>query len=596
MKKYLIDTSAIIEKVPSKLIKEKKLSGEIIITNASMSELENQANRRQEIGFIGLEEIQNLQKIKSKTIQLRFVGERPTPNQIKFAKAGEIDAIIREHAVKEEATLITADRVQAESAKAFNLNVIFIEPKPFKEKLKIEKFFDTKTMSVHLKENCHPMAKKGSPGNWNLTTISKKKLNYKILREYAKEIVEKANIDSKSFVEISRSGSTIIQYRNYRIVIVRPPVSDGIEITAVRPIKKLDLNQYKIPEEILERIKTKARGMIISGETGSGKSTFAQALGEFYSKDKKIVKTVESPRDLQLSPEITQYSKSFTSSEEMHDILFLSRPDNIIFDEIRDTPDFKLYTDLRLAGSNCIGVLHSASAIDAIQRFIPRMETGMIPSVLDTIIFIDSGNIGNVLTLKMTVKVPSGMIEADLARPVIEVTDFETKKLEYEIYSYGEETVIVPVEQQTKSKPSNALAEKHLENEMLNYVSEIKAEIISPTKAIVYIPENEISRIIGTGGKRIESIEKKIGIKLDVRPLVREKETIHYNTSESKKHLIFQVDKNYNKTSIGLYLEDKFICYAIAGIKGEIRFNKKSELGRILLDGLNTNKKLELKV
>ena len=44
MKKYLIDTSAIIEKVPSKLIKEKKLSGEILITNASMSELENQAN------------------------------------------------------------------------------------------------------------------------------------------------------------------------------------------------------------------------------------------------------------------------------------------------------------------------------------------------------------------------------------------------------------------------------------------------------------------------------------------------------------------------------------------------------------------------
>jgi len=596
MKKYLIDTSAIIEKVPSKLIKEKKLSGEIIITNASMSELENQANKRLEIGFLGLEEIQNLQKIKSKTIQLRFVGERPTPDQIKFAKAGEIDAIIREHAVKEKATLITADRVQAESAKAFNLNVIFIEPKPFKEKLKIEKFFDTKTMSVHLKEDCYPQAKKGSPGNWKLTQISKKKLNYKVLREYAKEIVEKANIDPKSFVEISRRGSTIVQYRSYRIVIVRPPVSDGMEITAVKPIKKLDLNQYKIPKEILERIKTKARGIIISGETGSGKSTFAQALGEFYSKDKKIVKTVESPRDLQLSPEITQYSKSFTSSEEMHDILFLSRPDNIIFDEIRDTPDFKLYTDLRLAGSNCIGVLHSASAIDSIQRFIPRMETGMIPSVLDTIIFIESGNIGNVLTLKMTVKVPSGMIEADLARPVIEVTDFITKKLEYEIYSYGEETVIVPVEQQTKSKPSNTLAEKHLENEMLSYVSEIKAEVISPTKAIVYIPENEISRIIGTGGKRIESIENKIGIKLDVRPLIKEKETIHHSLSESKKYLVFQVDEKYRKKSIGFYVEDKFICYAIAGSKNEIRFNKKSELGRILLDALNTNKKLELKI
>ena len=596
MKKYLVDTSAIIERVPSKLIKEKKLSGEIIITNASISELENQANKRQEIGFIGLEEIQNLQKIKSKEIQLRFIGERPTPEQIRFAKAGEIDALIRELAVKEKATLITADRVQAESAKAFNLNVMFIEPKPFKEKLKIEKFFDSKTMSVHLKEDCYPQAKKGSPGNWELTQISKKKLDYKILREYAKEIVEKANIDPKSFVEISRHGSTIIQYRNYRIVLVKPPVSDGIEITIVHPIKKLDLTQYKLPTEILERVKTQARGIIIAGETGSGKSTFAQALAEFYSKDKRIVKTVESPRDLQLSPEITQYSKSFTSSEEMHDILFLSRPDNIIFDEIRDTPDFKLYTDLRLAGSNCIGVLHSASAIDSIQRFIPRMETGMIPSILDTIIFMESGNIGDVLTLKMTVKVPSGMMEADLARPVIEVIDFQTKKLEYEIYSYGEETVIIPVEQQTKSKPSNALAEKHLEKEMLHYVSEIKAEVISPNKAIVYIPENEISRIIGAGGKRIESIEKDMGIKLDVRPLVTEKKDISYNISESKKHLIFQVDKNYKKRSIGFYLEDKFICYSIAGIKGEIRFNKKSEIGKVLLNGLNSNKKLELKI
>ncbi len=596
MKKYLIDTSAIIEKITSKLIKEKKLSGEFLITNASMSELENQANKRQEIGFLGLEEIQNLQKLKSKEIEVKFIGERPTPDQIKFAKAGEIDALIRELAFREQATLITADRVQSESAKAFNLDVMFIEPKPFKEKLKIEKFFDSKTMSIHLKENCHPLAKKGSPGNWQLTPVSKKKLDYKILREYSKEIIEKANIDPKSFVEISRPGSNIVQYRDYRIVIVRPPVSDGIEITAVRPIKKLDLEHYKLPTEILERLKIKARGIIIAGETGSGKSTFAQALAEFYSKNKKIVKTVESPRDLQLSDEITQYSKSFTSSEEIHDILFLSRPDNIIFDEIRDTPDFKLFTDLRLAGSNCIGVLHSASAIDSVQRFISRLETGLIPSVLDTIIFIDSGNIGKVLTLKMTVKVPSGMVEADLARPVIEIFDFTTKKLEYELYSYGEETVIVPVDMTQKSRPSNHLAEKHIENEMLHYVSDIKAEIISSNKAIIYIPEKEIPAIIGSGGKRIEAIEQKIGISLDVRPLTKKRESVSFNISESKKHIIFQVNENLTKKSLGFYLEDKFLGYAIVGLNGEIKFNKKSEMGRTLLEALNTNKKVELKI
>lgn len=47
----------------------------------------------------------------------------------------------------------------------------------------------------------------------------------------------------------------------------------------------------------------------------------------------------------------------------------------------------------------------------------------------------------------MTVKVPTGMTEADLARPVVEVRDFETGKLEYEIYTFGEENVIVPVKE-----------------------------------------------------------------------------------------------------------------------------------------------------
>jgi len=63
------------------------------------------------------------------------------------------------------------------------------------------------------------------------------------------------------------------------------------------------------------------------------------------------VKTVESPRDMELSPPITQLSKNLATSEEIHDILLLSRPDYTIFDEMRDTADFQLYVDLRLAAS-----------------------------------------------------------------------------------------------------------------------------------------------------------------------------------------------------------------------------------------------------
>ena len=517
---YVTDTSVLIEKIVSKLIKRKEIKGKILVPKAVIAELENQANRGQEIGFLGLEELQEIKKLEDHETQIEFIGQRPTEAQIKLAKSGEIDALIREIAQSENAMLLTADYVQAESAKASGVKVRFFRVKITKKRLAIEKLFDDNTMSVHLKENCCPHAKKGRPGSWSLLKIRDKRLHHKEMMDMAKEIVEYARIDPNSFVEISRRGSTIVQYKNYRVVIVKPPISDGWEITVVRPIKKLNLASYSLHETLLKRLKEKARGIIVAGETGSGKSTFAQAVAESYAQQGKVVKTVESPRDLQLMDEITQYSKNLSSSEEIHDILFLSRPDNIVFDEMRDTPDFQLYIDLRLAGSNVIGVLHSASPIDAIQRFIRRLDTGMIPSVVDTILFMEDGRISKVYLLVMLVKVPTGMTEADLARPIVEVRDFEKNKLEYEIYSYGEETVVIPIaSEQATTIGAQQLASKAIENELSRYVSRVKVEVLSNNKATVYIPMKEIARIIGKKGKQIEKIERKLGIGINVEPL-----------------------------------------------------------------------------
>lgn len=587
---YVVDTSAVIEKVVSKLIKEDKLKGTILIPNAVLAELENQANHGLEIGFVGLEELQEIQELsKKEKIKVEFIGKRPTEAQIKYAKSGEIDALIRELAFSKNATLITADKVQAASAKVYSINVHFLEKKKLKERLEIERFFDPITMSVHLKENCIPRAKKGKPGDWKLVEIKKRKLDSKRIQSIAKEIVEKARIDPNSFIEISRRGSTIVQYRDYRIIIVKPPVSNGWEITVVRPIKKLQIKDYKIPDEIFNRIAKKAAGIIIAGETGSGKTTFAEALAEFHSLNHKVVKTVESPRDLKLIDEITQYSKNFASSEEIHDILFLSRPDYIIFDEMRTTPDFNLYVDLRLAGSSVIGVLHSASPIDAVQRFITRIETGMIPSIVDTILFIEAGKISRILTLNMIVKVPSGMTEADLARPVVEVFDYFNNKLLYEIYSYGEETVVVPV-QQTETAVT-ILAQKQLEGEIKKYCKEAKIELISNDRAIVYVPEREIPKIIGKQGKRIESIEKAIGIKITIKELRR---PMKFDVSENPNYIVLHVNKGLINKSLNISIENEFLTSAIVGNKGEIRINKKSEIGKTLLNALDHNERITL--
>ena len=222
------------------------------------------------------------------------------------------------------------------------------------------------------------------------------------LKEIAREIVEEANVRKDGFIEIERRGSTIVQLGRFRIVITKPPFSDGWEITAVRPVKKMSLQDYGLGEKLMLRISEQAEGILIAGPPGHGKSTIAAALGEYYSSLNRIVKTIEAPRDLQLSEEITQYSMSQGTPQEIHDILLLSRPDYSIFDEMRNTNDFRLFTDLRLAGIGLAGVVHATNPIDAIQRFVGRIELGVIPQVVDTVIFIKDGKPMKVLSLKMT--------------------------------------------------------------------------------------------------------------------------------------------------------------------------------------------------
>ena len=82
-----------------------------------------------------------------------------------------------------------------------------------KDKLGIEDFFDSETMSIHIKEDCLVKAKKGKPGQWRLDDVSSKSTITIRCSVFAKEIVERSRIEPNAFIEISREGSTIVQYK-----------------------------------------------------------------------------------------------------------------------------------------------------------------------------------------------------------------------------------------------------------------------------------------------------------------------------------------------------------------------------------------------
>ena len=229
-------------------------------------------------------------------------------------------------------------------------------------------------MSVHLKENQCPLAKKGKPGAFVLTKLNDDLLSKDYLEMISAQILDVVNMSDSTTLEISKTGASVVQHEDYRIAITHPPFSESFEITIVHPIVKLSLDDYSISEKLMERFSDSAEGIVISGAPGSGKSTLASGLANFYHKQGKIVKTFESPRDLQVDSGVTQYSKLDGSFDNSADILLLVRPDYTIFDEVRRREDFVTFADLRLTGVGMVGVVHANSPLDAIQRFMEKLN------------------------------------------------------------------------------------------------------------------------------------------------------------------------------------------------------------------------------
>lgn len=602
MKRIIPDTSAVIIGAVSEIVEKENLDyPEIIVPEAVVCELEHQANDNRSEGHKGLKELQRLQKMQYEgELAIDFKGKRPTNYDIKYAKSGEIDSIIRDLARSEMGTLLTNDKVQAETAKAQGIPVYYFEQKYIEKALSIEKFFDETTMSVHLKENVIPMAKKGVPGHIDFVKLENTPYSYSQIHEIMDEILDKAKSDPKTYLESSKEGSFVVQSREYRISIAYPPFSEGLEITIVRPVANINLDEYHLSDKLLERIRTNAEGILISGSPGAGKSTFVQAIAKYYSsKLNKIVKTMESPRDLQLPDDITQYSPLEGSMENTADVLLLVRPDYTIYDELRKNTDFSIFADMRLAGVGMIGVVHATRPIDAIQRISSRVELGVIPSIVDTSIYIEDGKVTSVYETKMTVKVPTGMKEADLARPVIEVRDFETGELKNEIYTYGEQTIVMDIDLVNGSNSEEGYkssVDKIAEKEILRKIkkilpkkSKVDVEVISPERANIYIPEEFVPKIIGKNGKRIAEIEESIGISLGVE--IIEEKPVNKNPFEidiihTRKQLILDLGKDNGRQNFDIYINGEYLLTATTSKKGEIKIKKGIELSDFLLEAV----------
>ena len=402
----------------------------------------------------------------------------------------------------------------------------------------LENLLEDDVHTLFLKADCPPRTKAGGIGDLRLADVEGADdggwdtLRLESLQEEILNLVEENRDRSDCFLEIDRKGCQVIQLGDLRISCAWPPFADAREITIVRPVAKLSLDDYEIDPKLISRLSDHHRGVFICGRPGSGKTTLAQAIAEYLDEGVgAMVKTMEAPRDLQLANRITQYAPLEGDLEKTAEIIFLVRPDFVIFDEVRRARDFEIFADVRLAGVGLLGVTHANSALEAIQRLIGKVELGLVSQVLDTILHVEAGQIQQVLELRMTVKPPSGMQE-ELARPVIDAVEFPSGKITHEMFAFGSEIAVVPVDginSSTGISPVAALARDQLVRKIRDWVGvQCGVKITGSNSAEIYAPKGMVATLIGKGGENIKDLQEELGgMKLSVQSFAEMPPDVH---------------------------------------------------------------------
>ncbi len=187
------------------------------------------------------------------------------------------------------------------------------------------------------------------------------------------------------------------------------------------------------------------------------------------------------------------------------------------------------------------------------------------------------------------------MIEADLARPVIDVLDFEDGKLEFEIYTFGDENVIVPVS--AMKETGNAvkrLAAERIRDVVRKFDPKAMVDVVSDGRAIIKVDKSIIPKIIGRKGAVISDLEDTLGIKIDVEATLPSLgEVVRFNLKETGN----SIDLIFREGGIGelinFYVENEFLFSATVGRKGKIKVSKSSELGKRLVNAVLMDREIK---
>jgi len=188
------------------------------------------------------------------------------------------------------------------------------------------------------------------------------------------------------------------------------------------------------------------------------------------------------------------------------------------------------------------------------------------------------------------------MVEEDLARPLVEVRDFETGRLEYEIYTYGEENVVIPVEKMTEETAKARTKTVEAVREAISeYDEDAEVEALPSGKVVVRVDRDVIPRLIGRHGENITRLERQLGASIEVEPkLVTLGREVDFEVRESGNTISLVVGGDMVSGKVNVYVDNEYLFSATIGRKGVIKVSKRSENGRALVKAIYSGRKIRL--
>ena len=170
-----------------------------------------------------------------------------------------------------------------------------------------------------------------------------------------------------------------------RVNIVLPPIAIGGPTVTIRKFPKETMTMEKLvaigsltdeAAEFLKKLVIAGYNIFVSGGTGSGKTTFLNALSNYVPSEERII-TIEDSAELQIRniPNLVRLEVRNANVEGKNEISIRDliksslrmRPDRIIVGEVRDASSIDMLQALN-TGHNGMSTGHSNSPTDMLSR------------------------------------------------------------------------------------------------------------------------------------------------------------------------------------------------------------------------------------